>query len=253
MDEVKNKPAQDVILQVEHLHKSYGEKEVIKDLSFEVKKGELFGLLGKNGIGKSTTIDCIIGAKAFNSGNITIDGHDIVTDPLEAKAEFGYVSSEPNCYEEMTGIEYLDFIASVFGVAEKDFENNVNYLSARLGLDEKALGEAISGYSHGMKQKLCLIASLLHSPKLWILDEPTVGLDVMAVEELSKMMKEYSHNNGVLLTSHNIDLVARLCDKAVILNHGTIALSFDFREDPNARLSLRPAFFALYGKKEATE
>ncbi|HBS02867.1 MAG TPA: 3-dehydroquinate dehydratase, partial [Firmicutes bacterium] len=131
-----------------------------------------------------------------------------------------------------------------------DFANNVRYLCSRLDLPEEALSRPSSGYSHGMKQKLCLIASLLHRPKVWILDEPTVGLDVMAVEELTKMMREYADNGQtVLLTSHNIDLVRELCDRVAILNEGKVASLLDLNKNPNARLSLKRQFFETYQKE----
>lgn len=240
-------PSSECALEINELHKSYGKKEVIQGLNLQVKKGEVFGFLGKNGVGKSTTIDCVIGCKKFQGGEIKILGDDILLHPLEAKAHFGYVASEPNCYESMTGYEYLDFIASVYSVSQVDFANNAKYLAKRLDLSEEALSRPTSGYSHGMKQKLCLIASLLHRPEIWILDEPTVGLDVMAVEELTKMMREYADNGQtVLLTSHNIDLVRELCDRVAILNHGKIALLLDLKKNPNARLSLKRTFFGVY-------
>ena len=177
---------------IEKLNKSYGNKKVLTDLSLEVYEGELFGFIGRNGIGKSTTIDCMIGMKKFDSGNITIDGFDILTCPIDIKKISGYVTSEPILYEEMTGIEYLKFIANIYKVDKETFEENYKKLSARLEFNLDDLSFQISGYSHGMKQKISLIASLIHKPKIWILDEPTVGLDFLAVEELKKMMVEYA-------------------------------------------------------------
>jgi ABC-2 type transport system ATP-binding protein len=243
------KPAAPLAVEIKGLYKAYGKKEVIKGLDLEVRKGEVFGFIGKNGVGKSTTIDCAIGCKKFQKGTIKIDGVDILEDPLRAKKKFGYVASEPNCYEVMTGFEYLDFVASIYGVSQVDFSNNAKYLSRRLDLKEDDLMRPISGYSHGMKQKLCLIASLLHRPSVWILDEPTVGLDIMAVEELTKMLKEYAANGQtVLITSHNIDLVSSLCDKVAILNNGVVAVTLDLVKNPNNRLSLRKTFFDVYEK-----
>ena len=233
---------------IQDLYKSYGKKEVLKGLDLEVYNGELFGFLGRNGAGKSTTIDCMIGAKKFDSGNITVNGFDIKKDPLLAKSSFGYVASEPTCYEEMTGYEYLEFIASIYGLSETNFSKNYKYLVTRLQLKLEELSNPISDYSHGMKQKLCLAASLLHNPKVWILDEPTVGLDIMAVEELKKMMKEYvSHGNTVFITSHSIELVAKLCDRVAIINDGKVAALYDLNKDPNKRLQLSRIFFSTYG------
>ncbi len=237
-----------VIIKIEDLHKSYGKKEVLKGLSLEVYEGELFGFIGKNGIGKSTTIDCMIGAKRFNSGSIHLCDYDVKYDALEAKKNFGYVASEPTCYDEMTGYDFLEFVASIYHLSEGDFKRNTNYLCQRLQLEEADLSNQIQSYSHGMKQKLCLISSLLHSPKLWILDEPTVGLDIMAVEELKKMMREYAdHNNTVFVTSHNIELVSKICDRVAIINDGLVCELFDLNRNPNKRLQLSKIFFDTYG------
>lgn len=246
---VQKQPISQVVsLSIKDLYKSYGKKEVLKGLDLEVYEGEMFGFLGRNGIGKSTTIDCVIGSKKYNSGTIILNGYNIKTDPLLAKNSFGYVASEPTCYEEMTGYEYLEFVASVYGLSESNFSSNYKYLCNRLQLKFEDLSNPISDYSHGMKQKLCLIASLLHNPKLWILDEPTVGLDIMAVEELKKMMKEYaSHNNTVFVTSHNIELVAKLCDRVAIINDGKVVALYDLNKDPNKRLQLSKIFFTTYG------
>ena len=235
-------------IQIQNLYKSYGKKEVLKGLNLEVYTGELFGFIGKNGVGKSTTIDCMIGTKKFNSGVIEVNGCNIVTDPIAAKVSFGYVASEPTCYEEMTGYEYLEFIASIYKISEGDLRRNSEYLCGRLQLDLKELNNPVSDYSHGMKQKLCLAASLLHSPKIWILDEPTVGLDIMAVESLKKMMREYAnHGNCVFVTSHNIDLVAKLCDRVAVVNNGVVDALYDLNRDPNRRLQLAKIFIETYG------
>ena len=242
------KDNQVVSLEIRNLYKSYGKKEVLKGLNLEIYEGEMFGFLGRNGIGKSTTIDCVIGSKKFNSGSIVLNGFDIKLFPLDAKKSFGYVASEPACYEEMTGYEYLEFIASVYGLSEGNFSGNYKYLCNRLQLKLEELSNPISDYSHGMKQKLCLAASLLHNPKIWILDEPTVGIDIMAVEELKKMMKEYAnHNNTVFITSHNIELVAKLCDRVAIINDGKVVALYDLNKDPNKRLQLSKIFFSTYG------
>ena len=241
-----------VAVSIKDLHKSYGKKEVLKGLTLDVFEGELFGFIGKNGAGKSTTIDCMIGAKKFNQGDIKINEYDVVKESIGAKASFGYVASEPTCYEEMTGYDYLEFIASIYGINEYDLINNSKYLCNRLQLDLKELNNRISDYSHGMKQKLCLVASLLHNPKIWILDEPTVGLDIMAVEELKLMMREYAnHGNCVFVTSHNIELVAKLCDRVAIINNGVIQELFDLNKNPNKRLQLARIFIETYGANNA--
>lgn len=247
MEQNIQEPKKTTIL-IEDLYKSYGEKEVLLGLNLEVHEGELFGFIGRNGIGKSTTIDCMIGAKKFNKGRIELNGYDIVKDPIDAKKSLGYVASEPTCYEEMTGYDYLEFVASIYGMTEGDFRRNSEYLCNRLQLNLDELNNPISDYSHGMKQKLCLVASLIHSPKVWVLDEPTVGLDIMAVEELKKMLREYAnHNNTVFVTSHNIELVSKICDKVAIINDGKVVALYDLNKNPNKRLQLSKIFLETYG------
>ena len=247
MEQNIQEPKKTTIL-IEDLYKSYGEKEVLLGLNLEVHEGELFGFIGRNGIGKSTTIDCMIGAKKFNKGRIELNGYDIVKDPIDAKKSLGYVASEPTCYEEMTGYDYLEFVASIYGMTEGDFRRNSEYLCNRLQLNLDELNNPISDYSHGMKQKLCLVASLIHSPKVWVLDEPTVGLDIMAVEELKKMLREYAnHNNTVFVTSHNIELLSKICDKVAIINDGKVVALYDLNKNPNKRLQLSKIFLDTYG------
>ena len=247
MEQNIQEPKKTTIL-IEDLYKSYGEKEVLLGLNLEVHEGELFGFIGRNGIGKSTTIDCMIGAKKFNKGRIELNGYDIVKDPIDAKKSLGYVASEPTCYEEMTGYDYLEFVASIYGMTEGDFRRNSEYLCNRLQLNLDELNNPISDYSHGMKQKLCLVASLIHSPKVWVLDEPTVGLDIMAVEELKKMLREYAnHNNTVFVTSHNIELVSKICDKVAIINDGKVVALYALNKNPNKRLQLSKIFLDTYG------
>ena len=235
-------------LQIKSLFKSYGQKQVLKGLSIDVYPGEMFGFIGKNGAGKSTTIDCMIGAKRFDRGEITVGGYDINLEPLDAKYSYGYVASEPTCYDVMTGYDYLEFIASIYGLTETEFTGNYKYLCNRLQLNIEELAHHISGYSHGMKQKLCLVASLLHNPNIWILDEPTVGLDIMAQEELKKMMREYAnHGKTVFVTSHNIEMVSAICDRVAIINNGVVKGIYDLNKDPGKRKELASIFIKTYG------
>ena len=246
--EVKAEEERKPAIKITNLHKAYGKKKVIRGLNLEVYPGELFGFIGRNGIGKSATIDSMIGIKRFQQGTILINGYDIVKEPLFAKASYGYVASEPTCYDVMTGYEYLEFVASIYQLNEAEFNQNYKYLCTRLKLDMKELSNAISGYSHGMKQKLCLAASLLHNPDIWILDEPTVGLDIIATEEVKKMMREYAnHGKCVFVTSHNIDLVSKLCDRVGIVNDGVVKEIHDLNKNPNKRLQLAKIFLDEFG------
>lgn len=238
---------QAIAIKISNLNKSYGKKQVLHDLNLEVYEGELFGYVGKNGVGKSTTIDCLIGAKKFDSGQILINGFDIKKESYKAKKQFGYVASEPTTYEMMTGYEYLQFIGSVYDMNDETFKNNVTYLSNKLDLPDSDLKMVISSYSHGMKQKLCLIASLLSNPKVWILDEPTVGLDIMVFETLKEMMQEFvKHGKTIFITSHNIDLVAKICDRVALVNKGKIQKIIDLKQDPDKRYQLNKIFLDMY-------
>ena len=249
-EEVKEQE-ENLIVSISDLHKSYGKKEVLKGLNVQVKKGEVFGFIGKNGAGKSTTIDCMIGLKNFDSGSIIIDSLDIEKFPLEVKAKIGYVSSEPTCYEMMSGKEYLEFIASSYNMIQSSFDNNYKFLVEKLTMTEQDMNKKIMEYSHGMKQKVCLMASLIHNPTLWVLDEPTVGLDIMVYDMLLKMIVEFAKNGKtVFVTSHNLDLVGRVCDRVAIINEGVVAQLIDFNEEPLKRRQLSNIFFSTYGQKE---
>lgn len=238
------------ILIVDNLYKSYGKKEVLKGLNLEVYKGEVFGFIGKNGAGKSTTIDCIVGLKDFNKGKIILDGHNIKENPLDAKMSLGYVSSEPITYEVMTGYEYLQFVASSYSMYQEAFDNNYEFLKKKFMIEDIDLNRKIREYSHGMKQKVCLMASLIHNPNIWILDEPTVGLDIMVYQTLMDMLKEFAKNGKtVFITSHNIDLVSRVCNRVAIINNGIVDQLIDFNKEPLKRKNLSSIFFNTYSTK----
>lgn len=250
-ENIGNSIDKDSIVIINDLHKAYGKKEVLKGLNVSVKKGEVFGFIGKNGAGKSTTIDCMIGLKNFDSGSIIIDDLDIKQFPLEVKSKIGYVSSEPTCYEMMSGKEYLEFIASSYNMIQSSFDNNYTFLVEKLSMTPQDMDKKIMEYSHGMKQKVCLMASLIHNPSLWVLDEPTVGLDIMVYDMLLKMIVEFAKNGKtVFVTSHNLDLVGRVCDRVAIINDGVVAQLIDFNEEPLKRRQLSNIFFSTYGQKE---
>lgn len=243
-----------VVLSVQQLRKSYGKKTVLKGVDFSLLEGEVFGLIGKNGAGKSTTIDCIVGLKDFDSGEILIQGHNVKDNPIDAKMEIGYVPSEPSAYEVMTGTEYLEFVASSYGMYQEMFERNFAFLKQKFDIGEEDLSRRIGEYSHGMKQKVCLMASLIHNPSVWILDEPTVGLDIMVYETLMNMLRDFALNGKtVLITSHNIDLVTRVCHRVGIIHDGKVAELIDFKKEPIKRRSLSKIFFSTYGKEEGKE
>lgn len=244
---MENSEQKEVVLKVTNLYKAYGHHEVLKGINLEVYKGEIFGFVGANGVGKSTTIDCIIGAKKFESGTIEINGHDIVKDTLAAKSSFGYTSSEPTSYEMMTGDEYLEFIADIYEMDEDGYQGNRDFLVEKFGMKETDMQKKISTYSHGMKQKICLMASLLFNPDIWILDEPTVGLDIIVFETLKEMIVNFAKNGGtVFITSHNIELVSKICDRVALLKKGKVGELIDLNENPDARYQLSRIFLNLY-------
>lgn len=240
MEEVKS-------ILIKDLHKSYGNKEVLKGINLEVNQGELFGFIGRNGVGKSTTIDCCIGLKPFNSGEIYIDGMSIKDKPLQVKDRIGYSSSEPITYEEMTGYGYLEFIASIYRLDSSLFLKNFTLLSKRFDLQGSDLYKPIKEYSHGMKQKVSLIASLIHSPSIWVLDEPTVGLDPFTSNSLIETMKEYVKSGKTcFVATHNIELIASIADRVAIINNGVIAKVLDLKSNGSLRYSLKDTFFKIY-------
>lgn len=251
--EKKEEIKRESVLIVNDLHKSYGRKEVLKGIDMEVYKGEVFGFIGKNGAGKSTTIDCVVGLKDFDSGTILLNGHNVKENPLDAKMSLGYVPSEPVTYEVMTGYEYLLFIASSYGMYQEAFDRNYEFLKGKFMISDDDLNRKIKEYSHGMKQKVCLMASLIHNPAIWILDEPTVGLDIIVYQTLMDMLKEFAKNGKtVFVTSHNIDLVSRVCNRVAIINNGVVAELIDFSKEPLKRRNLSDIFFSTYAaeKKE---
>lgn len=240
-----------IAIKISELNKCYGKKQVLYDINLEINRGELFGFIGKNGVGKSTTIECILGAKIFDSGIIEVEGINIKEKPIEVKKMIGYVASEPTCYEDMIGLKYIEFIASIYKISPQIFVKNLEYLLNKFEFKEEDLYREIREYSHGMKQKVCLIASLIHNPKIWILDEPTVGLDAMSANELSLLMKDYvKHGNTCFVASHNIDLISKLCDRVAIIKDGKIFAVYDLKREPSLRNRISNIFLKLYQEKK---
>lgn len=238
--------AKEIAIKITDLEKTYskGNKKVLDGINLEVYKGEILGFIGRNGVGKSTTIKCMTGIINFDDGDIELLGHSIFDEPLEAKKVFGYVPDNYAVYEGMTGREYVDFIASVFEVDRPDYEDYFNQLAMRFQIAND-VDRLISEYSHGMKQKICLIASLIHEPDIWILDEPLTGLDIMVAHELINAMKEYKEKGKtVFLTSHNIDVVEKICDRVAIVLNGKVERIIEMdKVDPNT--SLEELFFTI--------
>ena len=194
----------------------------VENLSLEVKPGEIFGFLGPNGAGKSTTIKMVSGILTPNQGSITVCGVDMVRDPVEAKRNIGYVSDNHSVYERLTGLEYLNFMADIYGISAEERKRKIEQYLTVFELTDAARRQ-IKSYSHGMKQKICIAGALVHSPKLWVLDEPMTGLDPQSAFHLKTMMREHcEQGNTVFFSSHVLDVVERVCDRIGIIDKGRL-------------------------------
>ncbi len=232
------------MLKIEHLTKSYGNSKIksVDDLSLEIRDGEVFGFLGPNGAGKSTTIKSIVGILPFSEGKITIDGVDVVKSPLKAKRLIGYVPDNHAVFERLTGREYVNHIANLYGVDMEQVEEISSYYVKLFQL-EHAFDSPISSYSHGMKQKISVIAALVHKPKLWVLDEPITGLDPQSAYLLKETMRNHAHKgNIVFFSSHILDVVENLCDRVCIIKKGKLIGVYDLHEMKKNGESLEKLF-----------
>ena len=218
------------MLKIEHLTKTYGDKKAVDDLSLHILPGEIYGFIGHNGAGKTTTLRSVVGILQFDSGEIFIDGKSVKADPLACKRETAYIPDNPDLYDYMTGIKYLNFIADIFGVSAADRQVRIREYAGRFDLTDD-LAQPIAAYSHGMKQKLAIIAAWLHQPKLIIMDEPFVGLDPKAAHLLKGMMRELCDEGGALFFStHVLEVAEKLCDKVAIIKDGRLIRSGTMEE-----------------------
>lgn len=212
------------MIEIKNLSKSYnkGALKAVDDLNLYVKPGEIFGFLGPNGAGKTTTIKMMVGLLTPDSGTITLAGFDNAKNPLEAKKNIGYVPDNPDVYERLTGLEYLNFMADIYRVSADDRQERMGRLLDMFNLTD-AMGDLIKSYSHGMKQKIVLTGALLHNPALWILDEPMVGLDPKSAHLLKEFMREHcDRGNTVFFSTHVLEVAERLCDRIAIINKGKL-------------------------------
>ena len=210
------------MLQIEHLTKTYGEKKAVDDLSLHILPGEIYGFIGHNGAGKTTTLKSVAGILRFDAGEIRIAGTSIRTDPLACKRKIAYIPDNPDLYDYMTGIQYLNFIANIFGVSAADRQVRIRELAERFELTND-LAQPIAAYSHGMKQKLAIISAWLHAPQLVVMDEPFVGLDPKAAHLLKGMMRELCDRGGaIFFSTHVLEVAEKLCDKVAIIKNGRL-------------------------------
>ncbi|SCI69766.1 ABC-type transporter ATP-binding protein EcsA [uncultured Clostridium sp.] len=210
------------MLKIINLSKSYKNKKAIGNISIEVNKGELFGFIGHNGAGKTTTIKSIVGIHNFEEGDILINSKSIKKNPIECKKDMAYIPDNPDIYESLTGIQYLNFMTDIFEVSKNEREEKIKYYSEKFEIN-KSLGDLISSYSHGMKQKLVIISALIHSPKILILDEPFVGLDPKASFILKEIMRDFCNNGGcIFFSTHVLEVAEKICDKIGIIKGGKL-------------------------------
>lgn len=218
------------MLKIDHLTKDYSGFKAVDDVSLHIAPGEIYGFIGHNGAGKTTTIKSVVGILKFDEGEITIDGTSIKKNPLECKKKFAYIPDNPDLYEYMTGIQYLNFIADIFGVSAEDRAKKIDHYATQFEIKD-SLGNDISAYSHGMKQKLAIIGAWLHDPKLIIMDEPFVGLDPKAAHIVKQMMREICDNGGaIFFSTHVLEVAEKLCDKIAIIKKGKLIKSGTMEE-----------------------
>lgn len=235
------------MLIIKNLYKYYkSDRPAIKDLSLEIKSGDIFGFIGHNGAGKTTTIKSVVGILEFEKGDIFIDGVSIKENPIECKKKIAYIPDNPELYDALTGIQYLNFIGDIYKVPRKEREELIKVYSDTFEIT-KSLGDLISSYSHGMKQKLAIISALIHKPKLLILDEPFVGLDPKASHILKQIMKDICKDGGaIFFSTHVLEVAEKLCNKIAIIKNGEIIISGD-TDKVKGDNSLEDLFMELIG------
>ena len=218
------------MLVINHLSKNYGEKKAVDDLSLHIRPGEIYGFIGHNGAGKTTTLKCITGILRFDAGEIFINGSSVTEDPILCKKTIAYIPDNPDLYEFMSGIKFLNFVADIYGVPEAKRKASIQKYGDLFGLT-KDLNQPIASYSHGMKQKLAVISAWVHEPKLILMDEPFVGLDPKAAHELKGMMREVCDAGGaIFFSTHVLEVAEKLCDKVAIIKKGQLVKSGTMEE-----------------------
>ncbi len=218
------------MLSIEHLTKTFGTVKAVDDLSLHIAPGEIYGFIGHNGAGKTTTLRSVVGIQQFDQGEIRVGGISVTEDPLAVKRILAYIPDNPDLYEYMTGIKYLNFVADIFGVSKTDREARIHEYAGRFELTG-ALAQPIASYSHGMKQKLAIVSAWLHDPKLIVMDEPFVGLDPKASHLVREMMREVCDNGGaIFFSTHVLEVAEKLCDKVAIIKQGRLIRSGTMEE-----------------------
>ena len=234
------------MLKINHFSKTYGDKKAVDDLTLHIHAGEVYGFIGHNGAGKTTTLKSVAGILQFDGGEILMDGVSIKTDPLACKKKMAYIPDNPDLYDFMTGIQYLNFVADIFGVPTQERTQRINQLAEAFELTA-SLNQSIGSYSHGMKQKLAIISAWLHQPELILMDEPFVGLDPKASHILKEMMRDVCGRGGaIFFSTHVLEVAEKLCDKVAIIKGGRLVRSGTM-EDVKGDDSLEDVFLELEG------
>ena len=234
------------MLRIEHLTKRFGNKVAVDDLSLHINAGEIYGFIGHNGAGKTTTIKCCCGIQDFDAGSIYLNGHSIREEPIACKQDLAYIPDNPDLYDYLTGIQYLNFTADIFGVSAEARKERIESYATTFELLE-ALSKPLGEYSHGMKQKLAIIAALIHEPKLIIMDEPFVGLDPKASHMVKEIMREMCDNGtAIFFSTHVLEVAEKLCDKVAIIKGGRLVKAGTM-EEVKGDTSLESVFLELEG------
>ncbi len=235
------------LLRIEHLTKRFGEKVAVSDLSLHIEPGEIYGFIGHNGAGKTTTIKSCVGLLRFDEGEIYVNGVSVKKDPMKCKQMIAYIPDNPDMYEFMSGIKFLNFVADVYKVPRKEREERIAKYADLFGLTSE-LANTISNYSHGMKQKLAIISALIHAPKLIILDEPFVGLDPKAAFEVKELMKQLcKEGTAFFFSTHVLEVAEKLCDHIAIIKNGKLVIDGTV-EEVRGNNSLEDVFMELEDK-----
>ena len=236
------------MLQIKNLTKTFGEKCAVDDLSLTINAGEIYGFIGHNGAGKTTTLKSVCGIQGFDSGEISLDNIMLLDDPMGFKKQIAYIPDNPDLYDYMSGIKYLNFIADIFGVGAKEREERIKKYADIFELTDD-LAQPVSAYSHGMKQKLSIISAWLHNPRLIIMDEPFVGLDPKASHSLKEMMRDVCQRGGaIFFSTHVLEVAEKLCDKVAIIKNGKLIKSGTM-EEVKGDESLETVFLELEAEK----
>lgn len=232
------------MLRIENLTKTYGEKVAVDNLTLHIKKGEIYAFIGHNGAGKTTTIKSACGILPYDKGEIFVDGISLAKDPIGCKKIMAYIPDNPDLYDFMTGIKYLNFVADIYGVGKKEREERIEKFATLFSI-KSDLTQSLSAYSHGMKQKLAIISALIHNPKLIIMDEPFVGLDPKASHALKELMREHCENGGaIFFSTHVLEVAEKLCDKVAIIKDGKLVISGNM-DEVKGNTSLEKVFLEL--------